>query len=153
MRRQNEGGKSGGSPVPKRSQSGVGAFIAALAVATALGALGVAGWFIFGASDPMPWNKPASVDGAVVQLTYTGSECRDSVDAKVHEDSARVVITVHETVRALSCSAVGVLYDIEVRLDAPLADRELVDGACEMPEYASRSACASRKATVERGTT
>lgn len=135
----------------ERSQYGAGGVIAILLAATALVALGIVGWLVFGQSDPTPWNKPAKVDGAVVQLTYTGSECQDDADVEVEEDSDRVVITVRETVRAMSCSDVGVSYEVEVRLHAPLADRELVDGACEMPEYANYIECGSKRATVASG--
>ncbi len=107
------------------------------------------GWYIFGQSKPTPWNRPATVDGAIVQLTYTGSECRDSADVDIDEGSARVVITVRETVRATSCSDVGVPYNVEVRLDAPLADRELMDGACQIPEYAGYVECGPNKLTVD----
>jgi hypothetical protein len=91
-----------------------------------------------------------SVDGATVRVTYTGSECRDAADVNVDEDSTRVVLTVRETVHATSCSEVGVLYDVVVRRDAPLAGRELVDGACQMREYAGYVECGPNKATVER---
>jgi len=124
-------------------------FLTVLAAASALGVMGVAAWYIFGQSEPTPWNKPATVDGAIVRLTYTGSECRDGADVDVDEDSTRVVITVRETVRAMSCSDVGVPYDVEVRLDVPLADRELVDGACQMSEYANYVECGPNKSTVE----
>lgn len=118
---------------------------AVLATVSALVVLGAAGWYIFGQSEPMPWNKPATIDGEILRLTYSGSECRDSADVDVDEDSARVVVTVRETVRAWSCSDVGVPYEIEVRLDAPLGDRELVDGACQMSEYASYEECGPNK--------
>ncbi len=133
----------------KRSQCGIGTILVVLAAAAALGALGIAGYLVFRQSDPTPWNKPATVDGAVVRFTYTGSECQDSAEVEVREETDRVVITVHEIVRARSRSDVGVPHDVEVRLDAPLADRELVDGACKMPEYADYVQCGSEKATVE----
>lgn len=120
-----------------------------LAAASALVVLGTAGWYVFGQSKPTPWNKPATVDGAIVRVTYIGSECQDGADVEVDEDSTRVVITVSETVRARSCSDVGVPYDVEVRLEASLADRELVDGACQMPEYARYIECGPNKVTVE----
>lgn len=114
-----------------------------------IGVLSLAAWYFFGQSEPTPWGKPARVDGAVVQLTYTGSECRDGAEADVEENSERVTITVTETVRAMSCSDVGVSYDIQVRLDAPLGDRELVDGACQMPKYAHYIVCGQNETTVE----
>ena len=83
-----------------------------------------------------------------MRLTYEGSKCRDSADADVDEDSTRVVITVRETVRATSCDAVAILYDVEVRLDAPLADRALVDGACQMSSTRNYGECGPTKSTV-----
>ncbi|NMM33004.1 MAG: hypothetical protein HHJ13_03215 [Phycicoccus sp.] len=134
--------------MPKR---GVVRFLAVLAAGFALGVVGIAAWYIFGQSEPRPWNMPAAIDGATVRLTYTGSACRDSADVDVDENATRVVITVRETVRATSCIDVGVPYDVEVRLDAPLADRELVDGACQMSEYANYAGCRSSKSTVQPG--
>lgn len=81
-----------------------------------------------GTTRPEPWTE-ASVDGAVVRLTYLGSECRSGVHTDVTEDSARVTITIRETVRSRSCSDVGVRHRLQVRLERPLSDRELVDGA------------------------
>ncbi len=125
--------------------------VATLAAVVALGVAGGVGWYVFGQSEPTPWNKPAAeIDGAVVRLTYAGSGCRDGVDADVDESTTRVVITLREVVRATSCSDVAVPHDVEVRLDAPLAERELVDGACQMTEYAGYLECASDEATVER---
>jgi|SRR5690606_37084560 len=131
------------------AQRGSARWLFILAAAPVIGVVSVAAWYFFGKSEPTPWNKPARVDGAVVQLTYTGSECRDGAQAEVEEDSERVTITVRETVRARSCSDVGVPYDIQVRLDAPLGARELVDGACQMPKYAQYTDCEQNKVTVE----
>ena len=110
-----------------------------IAAGLALGGIGIAAWYTFGQSQPAPWTKPAAIHGATVRLTYEGSKCRDSVRADVDEGSTRVVITVRETVRAKSCEAVAIRYDLEVLLDAPLADRELFDGACQMSKYADHS--------------
>lgn len=134
--------------MPKR---GVVRFLAVIAAGFALGVIGIAAWYVFGQSEPKLWNKPAAIDGATVRLTYYGSPCRDGADADVDEDSTRVVITVRETVRARSCDASAALYHVEVRLDAPLADRELVDGACQMSKYANQSECGPDKSTVQSG--
>jgi hypothetical protein len=132
--------------VPQREMTGR---VGVLAVVVSAGVLGVAGWWLLGHSEPVPWSKPATVDGSLLRLTYIGSECRDGADAEVKEDSTRVVVTVRETVRARSCSDVGVPYDLDVLLDAPLGGRELVDGACQMPAYASYIDCRQEKSTVE----
>jgi hypothetical protein len=107
-----------------------------------LGVVGIAGWYVLGHSSPTPWNKPADVDGATVRLTYSGSACQDSADVEVGESDTRVVITVVQTVRARSCDEAAVPYDVVVRLSDPLAGRMLVDGACEIEEYARYVACA-----------
>ena len=133
----------------KATQRGAVTWRLLLAAASVIGLVSVAAWYFFGHSEPIPWNKPAVVDGTTVRLTYTGSECRDGAQTDVEEDADRVTITVRETVRATSCNDVGITYDIEVRLDAPLGTRELVDGACQMPGYARRIDCAPDLATVE----
>ena len=137
--------------MPQLPKRGVVQLLAVLTAGLALGGIGIAAWYIFGQSQPVPWTKPAAIDGATVRLTYEGSKCRDSADADVDEASTRVVITVRETVRARSCEAIAIRYDLEVRLDAPLADRELVDGACQMPKYADNSECGPNKLTVQPG--
>lgn len=117
------------------------------AVAAAVGgvvavlALAWVAWYVFGQSEPTPWTKPAEVEGRVVHLTYIGSECQDSAAVDVEEDAERVVLTVRATVRATSCTDVGVVYEIDAQLDAPLGDRDLVDGACQMAELASYTDC------------
>jgi hypothetical protein len=143
-------GKRGGL-VPQLSKRGVVKLLAVCAAGLALGGIGIAAWYVFGQSQPAPWTKPAAIDGATVRLTYEGSRCRDSADADVDQDSTRVVITVRETARARSCESVAIRYDLEVRLDAPLADRELVDGACQMSKYADHSECGPNKLTVQPG--
>ena len=134
--------------MPKR---GVVRFLAVIAAGFVLGAIGIAAWYVLGLTEPKLWSKPAAVDGANVRLTYYGSACRDGADVDVDEDSTRVVITVREIVRARSCDDVGVLYHVEVRLDAPLAERGLVDGACQMSKYANQSECGPDKSTVQSG--
>jgi hypothetical protein len=116
----------------------VGGAFAAVVVGAALLA-----WVVVRAGDtePVPWDKPAAVDGDVVRLTYLGSECRDGASVDVAEDAEQVVLTVRETVHARSCSDVGVTYEHEVRLAGPLDGRELTDGACLEQELARRPAC------------
>lgn len=119
----------------------------ALVGVVAVGALLLAGFALywFGQSEPTPWNKPAKVDGALVHLRYTGSQCQDDASVDVTEEKARVILTVRTTVRAPSCPDVGVLYSIDAHLDAPLGDRELLDGACLMPEFAQYTACSGTR--------
>jgi hypothetical protein len=116
----------------------VGGLWAALLVGAAL-----LTWVVVRAGDtgPVPWDKPAEVDGNVVRLTYMGSECRDGASVDVEEDAERVILTVQEVVHARSCSDVGVTYEHEVRLHGPLDGRELIDGACLVEELSRRPAC------------
>ena len=133
----------------KSTQRGAATWRLLLVAASVIGLVAVAAWYFFGHSEPTPWNKPAMVDGATVRLTYTGSECRDGAKADVEEAADRVTITISETVRATSCNDVGISYDIEVRLDAPLGSRELVDGACQMPAFVRSLQCDPDLVTVE----
>jgi hypothetical protein len=125
-----------------RGEPGRAPWVTGVVVAVLAGAV-LLTWVVVRAAttEPVPWVKPAEVDGAVVRLTYLGSECRDGASVDVEEDTGRVVLTVHETVYSRSCSDVGVTYDHEVRLDEPLGERELVDGACLVEELSRRSAC------------
>ena len=101
----------------------------------ALVAAGI-GFYWFGQSEPTPWSKPAKVFSDVVHLRYIGSQCQDDASVDVEEDDDRVILTIRTVVRADSCPDVGVRYNIDAHLDAPVGDRELVDGACLIPEIA-----------------
>ncbi|CAN5493388.1 hypothetical protein BH11ACT8_BH11ACT8_33490 [soil metagenome] len=107
-------------------------------------------WLFFGLDEPTPWDKPARVDGSQVQLTYTGRECRDRVQVDVDEGAARVVITIRETVRTVVCRGDTASYDVDVDLGAPLAGRELVDGACSLEGNADDALCADGLVTAAR---
>jgi len=115
--------------------------VAALAVAVVVAA--GAWWWFYGGAESAPFDKAPSVDGSVVRLTYTGSECETRAWVDVEESAARVVLTVRTVEHSLSCSDVGVVRTLEATLDEPLGERELVDGACLNEPWASRPACAS----------
>ncbi len=116
--------------------------VGALAALVATGAA----FYWFGQSEPTPWSKPARVDGDVVHLRYIGSQCQDDASVDVEEHDDQVILTIRTTVRADSCPDVGVRYNIDAHLDAPVGDRELVDGACLVPKFSHYSAC-SREPT------
>ena len=84
-------------------------------VAVLLAVAVLATWTVSRTGDthPVPWDKPAEVDGEVVHLTYVGSECRDGATVDVQEDADQVVLTVQETDHSRSCSDVGVTYDLD----------------------------------------
>ena len=116
-------------------------------IVLAVAALAV--WFVLSLGDPVPWGKPATVDGDVVRTTYVGSECQTYDRVDVVEDDQRVVITVRETVLAVSCTDAGVAHEVRVELDEPLGDRALVDGACLLAELSERPTCDGD--TIESG--
>lgn len=91
--------------------------------------------------DRTPWDGVVAVEGSTVRLEYTGSDCRDDVRLDVDEGDDDVVVTVYEVVLTSGCNDVGVPYEVEAVLDAPLGDRTLVDGACRDPDLAQRPAC------------
>jgi hypothetical protein len=112
-----------------------------LIVLALVGAVGLAVFReVHGTLEPTPW---ATVDahGTGLTVEYVGSECRDEASLDVVEDADRVVVTVRERVGASSCSDVGVLYTAQGRLEEPLGDRDLVDGACLTDEWKGRPAC------------
>jgi hypothetical protein len=98
-------------------------------------------WLNRDKGDPIPWEKPATVNGRSVELTYVGSECQDGSRVEADEDSERVVLTVFAWSNAWSCSDVGHPYTLKVTLSSDLGDHELVDGACEMAEFKRYVAC------------
>lgn len=54
-------------------QRGVTRLVVVLAVVVSAGVFGAAGWYLLGHSEPVPWTKPATVDGSLLRLTYIGS--------------------------------------------------------------------------------
>ncbi len=82
-------------------------------------------------TEARPWTRLEAVDGSTVLIRYSGSSCQDAVRVAVDEDEDEdaVVPTVYETASGGACDASAPAYDREVELEAPLGDRELVDGA------------------------
>jgi hypothetical protein len=113
-----------------------------LVIFLAIAAVALAGWWVLSSwgRTPTPWGS-ITIDGRDVTVSYTGSECRDGADLSFDESATQVVVTVHETVRAMSCSDVGVSYDLSSRLPSRLNGREIVDGACLEEPWKSRPAC------------
>lgn len=135
---------------PVTSKLGVGVALLAAVVGVAVFA-GVR-FLFFGLDDATPWDKPARLVDSQVEISYQGRDCRDRVVVDVDERPAAVVITVTETKRLLVCGADEDprSYDVSVDLDAPLGERDLVDGACELSEFEQDARCASGLATVVR---
>jgi hypothetical protein len=81
-------------------------------------------------SSPAEWTDPVvSDDERSVTVSFTGGHC-DDPEAEVEETAEQVTISVHNVddwfIRG--CDDVGVPKEISVELDAPLGERELVDG-------------------------
>ena len=110
-------------------------------VMTVLVAVAIIWWLNRESEELSPWEKPASVTGRTIKVTYTGSECQDGSRLEVREESDRVVLTVVTWTVALSCSDVGVPYSLEATLSSDLGDRTLIDGACELPEFSNYQDC------------
>lgn len=77
------------------------------------------------------WSDPVvSEDGRSVTVTISGGQC-DDPDADVDESASKVLITVRNEPDWFSrgCTDLGVTKPVTVRLDEPIGDRELLDGA------------------------
>lgn len=131
----------------KSTRLGLG--VAVVAAVVGLVVFAVVRFLFFGLDEATPWDKPARVADGQVDLTYEGRDCRDRVDVDVEEDATTVVITIRESVRALVCGDdERTSYDVSVSLDAPLGDRELVDGACRLGSFTEDERCASGVVTA-----
>jgi len=102
---------------------------AASALAAVLVASVLLAWVVVRDEGTSPWQKPPDVEGSRLTLHYLGSECQHGSKVEVDETAARVTLTIHTWSYALSCSDVAVRYEIEVTLDEPVGERDLVDGS------------------------
>ena len=110
---------------------------------------GYGAWNGWSRTEVVKWDESSfGYHDNIVELSYVGSDCRQSVSAAVDETDERVKITLTETVRARSCSDVGVIYHVEVPLDRPVGDRQIVDGACQSDAWADRPACQERELVI-----
>ena len=117
--------------------------IALLAVGAVVLALGAGWWWLTGSRGLAPVHKPVAADGRTITVSYPGSECQDGSRLVVDEQDERVLITVHHWSRATEWSDVGIDYALTAVLSGPLGDREVVEGACEDPQYRGYSVCAT----------
>jgi hypothetical protein len=99
--------------------------IASVLIATVVGA--AVAWASGG--EPRSWVYAPEVDGSTVTVTYSDSPCRTFERVDVDEANDEVTITVRTWTFASSCNDSLQLYSVEVRLEAPLGERSLVDGA------------------------
>jgi hypothetical protein len=123
----------------------VGALITAGVVAVVL-VIGLVLWFVT-APDPSlarwdPAQAEVSDDGSTVEVFFTGGQCDDHSEARVDESATTVEITVVTTEkRVRGCDDVGVPRSVVAELDEPLGSRNLVDGACNHPDWGRTYRC------------
>ena len=82
-----------------------------------------------GIGTPRAFHDSIDVDGNTVTVSYSDSPCQTLEKVDVDETDREVTITVRTWTFAFSCSDALVPYMTEVRLDTPLGDRVLNDGA------------------------
>jgi hypothetical protein len=72
-----------------------------------------------------------TADGDTLSITFSGTPC-DEADRVVldEQDERRVVVTVYLRTSEQVCVASAVAHQTEARLDDPLGDRQVYDGAC-----------------------
>ncbi len=128
-----------GSLATRTSKLGIG--VGLLAAVIGIGVYAGVGFLFFGLDEAAPWDRPARIVDAQVETTYGGADCRDRVEVKVEEGEAAVVITITETVRVLVCRDEVTSYDVTLDLEAPLGDRDLVDGACRLGRFGQDPRC------------
>jgi hypothetical protein len=134
--------------VPSRARRrwwAAAAVVAALAVALVVANEATQGQLLGGGSvEEWHWDKPARVDGRVVHLTFEGSSCDDERWVDVDETDETVTLTVKTRERRGSCTGTGRGgLRLDARLEEPLGDRTLVDGACESGDEPARGNCPS----------
>lgn len=100
------------------------------------------GWSL-SRSEPTPWGE-VEVDGTELVVRYVGGECDRGATLEVEETPDEVVVTVLVSGWSLSCSDAGVPRELTGRLESPLGERVVVDGACRRPEQAQRLACSGK---------
>lgn len=80
----------------------------------------------------MPWlrTEPVAGDGAL-KIGYTSDPCTRAREARVEEQERMVVVTLIDPERDPEqvCIQLAVPGCVTVRLDGPLGDRRVVDGA------------------------
>ena len=94
------------------------------------------------AGTPVVWDRAQSSDGLVIKVLYGSGACDDGAAADVDESLTTVTITVRSrNFPDASCTDNRVARIIEVSLNEPLGDRELVDGACVLGKFEGRRSC------------
>jgi len=88
------------------------------------------GWWFWNASAEYERIERFTPTGeATVVVAYTGGSCESRRSVSVDESDETVAITIRTWTFAWSCDDVGHAREVEVTLDRPLGDRELVDDA------------------------
>ena len=142
---------NGRSMAASTTKLGVG--VALLAAVIGIGVYAGVRYLFFGLDEATPWDKPATVQGSTIELTYDGRDCRDRLQVEVEEDATTVVVTIKETVRSLVCGDDEPVesFDVTVELESPLDERSLVDGACRLGQFGDDPRCADEATVVSTG--
>lgn len=88
-----------------------------------------------------PFEKPVRVDGDALEVTVVVNPCTTVESIDVEEDAQRITLTAVVRQEGGSCNDMGVPVTRQVLLQAPVGDREIVDGACSIQKYQSYSYC------------
>jgi hypothetical protein len=99
-----------------------------------------------------PWSEAKTIDEDTIELRYVRGPCDSYVRTDVQEEPTQVVLTIisrGETNRP--CNDVGMTEVVTVDLPAPLAGRELVNGACKDQGFGDWPEC-SQATTTTTGT-
>jgi hypothetical protein len=101
------------------------------------------------AGTPVVWDRAQSSDGLVIKVLYASGACDDGAAADVEESRTTVTITVRSRdFPDGSCTDDLVTRIVQVSLNEPLGDRELVDGACVLGKFEGRRSCRDRGVRV-----
>jgi hypothetical protein len=97
-------------------------------------------------SQATPWSARPLAEGDKLRIKYTGGVCDADADATVEESSTSVTVTVRTYVPSgQECTYQGVPRVVYAQLDAPLAARQLLDGACTPPSDHRGHSCPERQ--------
>jgi hypothetical protein len=93
-------------------------------------------------SEARPFDAPEATS-AGVNVRWVGRACEqvDPQRTSVVETGTAVEVTLHISVPAGGCAGPATSRSYEVALDAPLGDRELVDGACGLLAFRADERC------------
>ena len=92
------------------------------------------------AGDPRPWGNQ-DVNGTVVTVKYTTTDCVDGSVIDVDEEATKVTLTLKVSTKD-DCKTDSAELTEKAVLKQPLGTRELIDGACLMKDFRGDTLCA-----------